>query len=192
MDPQTDREVELPGTVQKRYEVNLKKVGFNNRYRIDITVDHKELKMKYPEPEPKRKNTKAAGIQKLTTSPQEKLAQDIMALNKKYEDVIIEDVAVLMGDPADLSATVWTRGEQDVIFRYVTAVIRPLDGVQSTSTCIEGWSISQERIKNQAEEAEREMRRRQASEAKKRRAKRAAKKAQSGGATPKTPVLGSV
>src|SRR3984885_5543575 len=140
------------GALQKRYEVNLKSLGFINHYRMEIIVDHKALNAHYY-PKPGAKSAKKT-IQKSSPSPQELLAKDIMKLNDSHEDVIVEDVAVLMGDPADPSATVWTRGDQEVIFRYVTSAVRPLEGIQSSSTCIEGWSISQERNKQKTVEAD--------------------------------------
>lgn len=146
------------GALQRRYEVDLDALGFTNRYLMDITVDPKELKTAYAtyETKLKRQQKRAprskAAKEPLITNPQEWLAMEIMKLNDKPEnkDVIIQDLAVMMGDPADLCATVWTRGPQRVIFDFVTDQVRPTSGIQQTSTCIEAWSVSRDRMAKHA------------------------------------------
>jgi DNA-binding Lrp family transcriptional regulator len=130
------------GALQRRVDVNLDALGFVNRYLMDIMVDHKELK--HPS------NLKALGRRSIV-NPQERLALKILDLNgdKDNQDVIIEDIAVMMGDPADLCATVRTRGDQRIIFDFVTAKVRPIPGIQKTSTCIEAWSASRDRVAKQ-------------------------------------------
>lgn len=131
------------GVLQRRYEVDLDAIDFRNRYRMDINVNPKDLRNNQGTlPHPKIKNL------------QQRLAYRLMALNVKYEDIIIEDVAVLMGDPADLCVTLRTRGlDQRAVFEFVTGVVRMIPGIEKTSTCIEAWSISRERIAQEAEQA---------------------------------------
>jgi DNA-binding Lrp family transcriptional regulator len=153
------------GALQRRYEVDLDALGYTNRYLMDITVDPKELKdahkayvnkaNKYERQQRRQKRSsrsKAAQRPSLITNPQVWLAIEIMKLNDKPEnkDVIVQDLAVMMGDPADLCATVRTRGDQKVIFNFVTDQVRPIPGIQKTSTCIEAWSVARDRVIKQA------------------------------------------
>jgi DNA-binding Lrp family transcriptional regulator len=161
------------GSLQLRYEVNLDKLEFTNLYRMSIVVDHKALRETYKQ---QRKVKGKTGKRLPVQNPQERLAYQIMALNKTNPDVIVEDVAVLMGDQADLSATLRTRGDQNAIFNFVTAAVRPLPTIQSTATCIQAWSISQERRRKEAKQAELKAQRKQAIAARKRKATRLAKK----------------
>jgi len=55
--------------------------------------------------------------------------------------VIVEDVCVLLGDPADLSLTVRVKDPDD-IFPFVTEHLRTMDGVDNTATSIESWTCS--------------------------------------------------
>ena len=55
------------GSLQRHYTVNVELMGYTNKYRMDVTVDHKELAQKY----------------KRVENPQERLAQDIMNPNSK-------------------------------------------------------------------------------------------------------------
>jgi DNA-binding Lrp family transcriptional regulator len=134
------------GALQRHYQVDLDALGFTNRYRMDIFVDPRELE--------KETSIKALGHRTIPNL-QERLARKLLELNDKKgnENVIIEDVAVLMGDDADLCATVLTKGDQKAIYHFVTQVVRQeLPGVRNSQTCIEAWSMSRD---NAAKEAER-------------------------------------
>lgn len=112
-------------------------VGYRLKYRIDVKIDPLALQQKLT-------TLKDAPISQ-TDNPQKILAGYIknkLAADKAFADiVIVEDVVILLGEPADLSITVRVREPEDV-FDWVTAGLRAATpGIESTSTCLEAWSI---------------------------------------------------
>jgi len=94
--------------------------------------------------------------QKGDSKPQEILAFHILGRGEKHPNLIVEDVTVLLGDDADLCATVAVRApkqeEEDagqdpateIIYAFVTGDLRSMASIESTSTCIQAWSCSRE------------------------------------------------
>jgi DNA-binding Lrp family transcriptional regulator len=174
--------------------VDLDALGFDHKYRIDITVNPRRLRRaieaaraaiaagvttaaeidpgKYP-------NQKAEWIDGKElfdavfdvvhrwpdlTNHQEILAFHVLSCGERNPSILVEDVSVLLGDPADLCATIRVRAPQGenkkaegnsatkVIYKLVTEDLRGLASVDSTSTCFEAWSCSHEFQKRLLEE----------------------------------------
>jgi DNA-binding Lrp family transcriptional regulator len=107
--------------------------GSRLRYRVDIKINPNML----------HKSTIPELVEnEHTNNRQELLAyyiRDVIA--KKCAGVIIEDVSILLGDPADLSATIVVPSHT-VIFDFITRYLRALDVIENTSTSHVAWRLS--------------------------------------------------
>jgi hypothetical protein len=56
-----------------------------------------------------------------------------------HDKVLVEDVHILLGGPADMSATVRAR-DNDAMLDFVVSGLRICEGVQQTTTCLMQWS----------------------------------------------------
>jgi DNA-binding Lrp family transcriptional regulator len=119
-------------------------MGYQRRYRIDILVDQRSLTkgeggLYEPPPKLGEKDRPKAETQRIYT--QEQLAIYIKyTLGKKYEGrIVVLDVSILLGHAADLTVTVCARGGKSIL-DFVTNGLRPLGGIQSTSTSEEIWT----------------------------------------------------
>jgi DNA-binding Lrp family transcriptional regulator len=150
------------GTTQKRVQrllhdkylervlrvVDLGKLGYQSRHRIDIYINPREI----------REGEAGYGEYKSKIKTQEELAAFIMnGLPKEKIDntektfgdgVLVENVTILLGHRADLSAVVWTT-DRDVLTRFVTDGLRQTAGIQNTNTALEAWSV-QEALRKEA------------------------------------------
>jgi DNA-binding Lrp family transcriptional regulator len=117
-----------------RYIPNLSAMGYSLRYRLDVKINPgvlvKELE--------KLKGSKVLG----SDNPQKILAAYIKnTLETRFLNrVIVDDILIILGDPADLCVTVRVHDHVDV-FDWVTAGLRAIPGIENTSTCLEAWSI---------------------------------------------------
>ena len=142
------------GTAQKRVQrllhdkylervlrvVDLGKLGYQSRHRIDIFINPREL----------RHNEAGYGDYIGQIHNQQELAAFIMNVlpNQKIGDaektfgdgLLVENVTILLGHRADLSAIVWVR-DKNVLTRFVTDGLRQSAGVQNTNTALEAWSV---------------------------------------------------
>lgn len=109
--------------------VDLAATGHWFRYRVDIVINSSALRRRAS-----KEPLNGIGQQHGCQNPQERLAYFIRdEVAKKSPDIIVEEVSVLMGTPADLSATVLVQNPR-AIFDFVTAHLRSLQEIQSTST----------------------------------------------------------
>ncbi len=132
--------------LKRGIDVNLSMLGYNERYRVDLSIDPIAIK--------DAKNTrfwKRAGLSS-EENLQKRLGQYVMKM--RYPNLIVEDVCVLLGHPSDLSLTIRTHDSEkahSVIFRYVTEALREeIPGIKTTWTAIEAWSLSRERLQEEA------------------------------------------
>lgn len=111
--------------------IDLKALGYA-RYRIDMNVNPVELR--HGEIDKARGNVKT----------QEELAQFIMGTLQRSagDNLLIENVTILLGHHADLSATVWVK-DTEVLRKFVTDELRGGGGIQDTSTALEAWSVQE-------------------------------------------------
>jgi DNA-binding Lrp family transcriptional regulator len=118
--------------VTNQYIVDLAYLGFPLRYRVDIFVNPANLrdgKGGFPDD---------AGV-----DSQKALARYIAKKlpNKVpfHGKILVEDVRMLLGHPADLSATVRATNS-DAIVEFVTEGLRMCGAINQTSSCLEAWS----------------------------------------------------
>lgn len=129
--------------VRSGMTVNLQALGYRHRFRVDIKIDPRILGQEFEKAKDKKGELAEAYTQWPGVNPQEVLAFHILALGEKDPGLIIEDVHVVLGDPADLCAIV-RMTDGDRIYPFVTEKLRKLHSISNTSTCIEPWSCSQE------------------------------------------------
>ena len=120
---------------QKR-SVDLAASGMMLRYRIDVKINPHDL----------HASRTIGALRKTygTHNVQELLAyyiRDVVA--GKTQGVIVEEVSILLGDPADLCATVLVP-DQRTIFEFVTEHLRDLIEIENTSTSLVAWRIFKE------------------------------------------------
>jgi DNA-binding Lrp family transcriptional regulator len=118
------------------YSVDLRSLGYALRYRVDIWVAPRQL----------QENTGGMkGDFGITT--QKKLARYIInVLPKKTRfsgSILVEDVRILLGSPADMSATVLAK-DTDSMFNFVTEGLRMCGAIYQTSSCEENYSVRRE------------------------------------------------
>ena len=115
--------------------VQLAALGFTLRYRVDVQINPRELN-------DSREKDEAHEWKRPIGNPQKRLAGQIRKqLMPAFKDsVILEDITILLGNPADLCITVRVRSHAH-IFAFVTEGLRTLKGVSNTSTSYEAWSI---------------------------------------------------
>ena len=145
------RELDTENALQRRWVVNLDKLGWKHKYRIDVKINPRELR---------DNNTdiiKAGGRWK-TNNPQEMLAHHIMDQCSPRADqllpppVIVENVSILLGDPADLSVVVRVN-DPELLYPFITTDLREIEGVENTSTCTEAWAAARVREEVKASES---------------------------------------
>lgn len=109
------------GVVKEIYTVNLKKIGYPLRFRIDIVVDPVDLR-----------EEKGKGI-----NSQRKLAKYIveeLATEEKYAGrIIVDDVFILLGGQADMSLDIRS-SDNEIVSEFVTESLRKTYGIRNTMT----------------------------------------------------------
>ncbi|WP_321478104.1 hypothetical protein [uncultured Paludibaculum sp.] len=126
-------ELKQEGHVVGAYLVDLEFLGYPLRYRVDIFVTPANLrdgKGGLPEDDGQ-------------VDSQKKLAQYILKklpTRKPFAGkILVEDVRILLGSPADLSATVRAR-DTEAILEFVTQGLRMCRAISQTASCLEAWS----------------------------------------------------
>lgn len=110
--------------------VNLSKLGFPQRYRVDVWVDQRQLK------------GNAGGMpgDSKKVGTQRELALYIvqdLAHRKPFDStILIEDILILLGGPADLT-TIVRAVNNDAMLDFVTEGLRMCGGISQTATCLE-------------------------------------------------------
>jgi hypothetical protein len=125
--------------IDTRTVVDLPAMGYKLKYRIDVKINPRELR--------KQLETLKGSVVNRDENPQVILGHYIRYRLPKEERclrfdgrLLIEDIVILLGDPADLSITVRVQEHKDA-FDWVTTILRTLDPVDNTSTCLEAWSV---------------------------------------------------
>lgn len=122
----------------RQRRADLVRTGAMLRYRIDIKINPSVLQ--------KNKDQgkfHAAGVKHDTSNPQQRLAfyiRDVVAMEFKDRGIIIEEISILLGDPADLCVTLLVPN-LTVIFDFVTEKVRGLEEIENTSTSQVAWRI---------------------------------------------------
>lgn len=132
------QEMRLEGVVSDDYRVHPAFLGFPERYRVDISLSPIQLK------------DGQGGLpdDRELVSDQKALARYIMRLPDRGEfkgKIYVEDVRILLGHPADLSANVRARDTNSML-DFVTLGIRMCRAVTATSSCQEAWSSREKRL----------------------------------------------
>jgi DNA-binding Lrp family transcriptional regulator len=113
-------------------KVSLKYLGFSETYRVDIHVSPSKLR-----------GGKGGLLGHDGVDSQKALARYILRrLPNEAEfkgTVLVEDVKILLGNPADLSATVHAVSTTAML-KFVTEGLRMCEAVYQTSTSSEAWS----------------------------------------------------
>jgi DNA-binding Lrp family transcriptional regulator len=129
------KKLRTQGYVTERLRLaDLVKAGAMLRYRIDITINPPALNKSC-----KDKDGKFSDCYPSESNNQRRLAYFIRdRIGPKFEDLIVEEVSILLGDPADLCATVLVP-DHETIFKFVTEHLRALEEITSTSTSHVSW-----------------------------------------------------
>jgi DNA-binding Lrp family transcriptional regulator len=136
--------------LRKGYTVDLASLGYKYRHRIDVHIDpialRKEITGDHGQTHSELHDacTKwAPGKDPKQVNPQEVLAFYILNyVGKQNDSFIIEDVTIILGNPADLCVTVRFK-DPETVYRFVTENLRTIPGISSTSTCWEAWSCAE-------------------------------------------------
>ena len=116
---------------------DLPATGQRLRYRIDIKINPRKLKKRLS-----AEDFVALSAKYTTDNPQKLLGyyiRDVIA--NRCSGIIVEEVSILLGDPADLCATVLVLKHGD-IFDFITEHLRTLDEVENTSTSHVSWRVA--------------------------------------------------
>lgn len=109
-------------------------LGYGYRYRIDIFVAPEKLHDGHgglPEDKDRVVNTQK-GLARY-------ILNDLPRRREFHGKVLVEDVRIMLGHPADLSATVRVK-DVDAMMEFVTDGLRMCRAVSQTTSCIEAWS----------------------------------------------------
>jgi len=118
--------------VRHEYSVDPKYLGYELRYRVDIFVAPSKL----------RKGTgglpgdEGVGSQKQLANYILRKLPDKQPFKGK---ILVEDVQILLGHPADLCATV-RASDTHAMLEFVTEGLRMCSAVYQTASCLEAWS----------------------------------------------------
>jgi hypothetical protein len=119
------------GYLQKGWTVDFRKIGYQTVYRIDVMIEPSAIEVERDE------RSKIP-----LKNPQQVLAAEILRLVEQapFKNwILIENVEILLGDPADLCITARVAHHHHV-FIFVTRGLRSLRGIRGTSTCQIAWS----------------------------------------------------
>jgi len=124
--------LEAGGYLEKGWTVDFRKIGYQTLYRIDVMIEPSAIHVDRDE------RSKVP-----LTNPQQVLAAEILHLveQEPFKNwVLIENIEILLGDPADLCITARVAHHRHV-FSFVTRGLRSLPGIRGTSTCQIAWSV---------------------------------------------------
>lgn len=116
-------------------QVNFAKLGYPERFRVDIWIDPRRLKLKGEGGLPDDKKAEINDQKDLARYIVRKVAKQAAFL----ETILIEDVRILLGGPADLTAIV-RAASNDVMLDFVIHGLRMCGAVANTATSLEQWS----------------------------------------------------
>jgi len=125
--------------IEDGFRVSPTALGYPERYRVDIWV----IPLKLREGAGGRAQDVDASGQRLYVDSQKRLGRYIMetlAKDPAFRDrILVEEIHILLGGPADMSATVRAR-DNDSMLEFVVSGLRICEGVQQTTTCLMQWS----------------------------------------------------
>jgi DNA-binding Lrp family transcriptional regulator len=128
------KELEDGDHIQKGRFASLKSLGYVYRFRVDIFVSPINLrdgKGGLPDDKSILVNTQETlGDYIMNILPQKELFRD---------RIFVQDVRILLGHPADLSATVLAIDNESML-SFVTKGLRMCQAISQTSTALEAWS----------------------------------------------------
>jgi DNA-binding Lrp family transcriptional regulator len=118
--------------VTDRYNVDVRYLGYNLRYRVDIFVTPGKLR-----------GGKGGLPEHGNVGSQEELANYILRIlptqAQFINKILVEDVRILLGHPADLSASIYAT-DTTAMLEFVTRGLRMCNAIYQTTTCLEAWS----------------------------------------------------
>lgn len=118
--------------------VDVAKLGFPERYRVDISVDPRRLKQKGEGGLPKDAKAEINNQRDLAFY----IFREVAKLDQFHRRILIEDIRILLGGPADLSAIIRATDNRTML-EFITDGLRTCGAVANTSTCLEQWSIQE-------------------------------------------------
>jgi DNA-binding Lrp family transcriptional regulator len=125
--------------IEDGFRVSPTALGYPERYRVDIWV----IPLKLREGLGGRSQDVDAQGQRLVVDSQKRLGRYIMeslAKDSAFRDrVLVEEMHILLGGMADMSATVRAR-DNDAMLEFVVSGLRICEGIQQTTTCLMQWS----------------------------------------------------
>jgi DNA-binding Lrp family transcriptional regulator len=107
--------------VKEIYAVNLKKIGYPLRCRIDIQIESVEIRDK--------RNPEITSQRDLAKYIVEKLAKEKPYVGR----IIVDDVFVLLGGPSDMSLDI-RASDNEIVSHFVTEALRKTYGIRNTTT----------------------------------------------------------
>jgi len=118
------------GWIKENPRVDLAMLGFPERYRVDIWIDHRELKRP---PEGRQADSSNYNSQRLLAL----YIVNTLATEARFKPtILIEDILILLGGEADLTAIVRAKNNNSML-EFVTEGIRMCRGVARTLSCLE-------------------------------------------------------
>ena len=134
-------ELKRAGHVVDGFIVDPTYLGYRLRYRIDIFLQPGKLR-----------DGKGGLPEDPDINSQKSLARYILnRLPNKSQfrgKVLVEDVQILLGHPADLSATVRAT-DSDAMLEFVTEGLRMCQAVTQTTSCLQAWSCKDGNLSGQ-------------------------------------------
>jgi DNA-binding Lrp family transcriptional regulator len=118
------------GWIKVNPRVDLSTLGFPERYRVDIWIDQRQLKGKMggmPQDETKIENQREMALY---------LINKVAKRAEFKSNILIEDILILLGGPADLTVIVRAT-TNDAMLDFVTEGLRMCGGIEKTATCLE-------------------------------------------------------
>jgi len=128
------------GWIESGFRVSPTALGFPERYRVDIWVIPPMLRKGHGG----RAHDLDTARRRLVVDSQERLGRYIMetlATDPAFKErILVEDIHILLGGPADMSATVRARDNRSML-DFVVNGLRICEGIQQTTTYLLSWSL---------------------------------------------------
>jgi DNA-binding Lrp family transcriptional regulator len=127
------------GWIEDGYRISPTALGFPECYRVDIWV----IPLRLREGNGGRSQDVDEEGHRLVVDSQKRLGRymiEVLAKDPVFCDrILVEDVHILLGGPADMSATVRAR-DNDSMLDFVVSGLRICEGIQQTTTCLLQWT----------------------------------------------------
>lgn len=127
------------GWIEDGYRISPTALGFPECYRVDIWV----IPLKLREGCGGRAQDLDEEGRRFVVDSQKRLGRyivEVLAKDPAFRDrILVEDVHILLGGPADMSATVRAH-DNDAMLEFVVSGLRVCEGIQQTTTCLLQWT----------------------------------------------------